>query len=455
MENKTFSQYETILYVEAYENFTKAPAELRPSLIPKFLEKLTALGIKADESQIKIRINAIHKWHQLNSRSLLNDEQFAKFKIDAETAEICKLHTDNIDAFNSLKERVTPVPVPVTQITVPAPTAAVSVPTAQVLPAAQKYERKNGSDRGMFSWWLQGVKDVFNPAARRFRRMEYWSFITGNYIIANVLIALAVVIISASGSVVSLMKNVFAIYIISLVISLPVCAAQVVALKKRMNDTFKDYALWEKKPFLTGVFAFKGSLIVFAASFVVGLLPSVIRERGFLLFLAAVLGICSTVFSIAMLVYSFRDSTPAENRYGENPKKNYVKQTKFWQIIVAYVVMIIAWIVLIIAVFSTLVDAWAGRGLADDDSVNIPLRNYTVVTEHERLSDDRYTTLVSIIISYLLRLSPRAVLTSMSAGIIPRSSSTTLKLDLKSISVSVICNMTVPPFLIIIIPPKT
>ncbi|GHU58495.1 hypothetical protein FACS1894133_3350 [Clostridia bacterium] len=109
MENTSLAQYETILYAESYNDFMNAAAEQRQTLIGGLIKKLAAAGITADETHIKQRINAVHKWHQLNSQGFANAEQLAQNGVDGETARICGLHAGNPAEFSRLKGAVTPL----------------------------------------------------------------------------------------------------------------------------------------------------------------------------------------------------------------------------------------------------------------------------------------------------------------------------------------------------------
>ena len=182
-----------------------------------------------------------------------------------------------------------------------------------------------------------------NSSVRRFRRLEYWAFMSVNGLIAYALNALAGVFL-LTGDVV----NFGAVIIVAGVISLPTAVLQYIALKKRMNDVYKDPVPGEKKPFASSVGVFKGAVITVGALFVSVLFMILPLLSFSFVPLAAIGGIAiyftrvfAVGFSIALLVFSFFDSKPLPNRYGDNPKNNYIKQTKVWQTVTLAVLVFV------------------------------------------------------------------------------------------------------------------
>ena len=91
MENQTPAQRKIALYAYAYvyKNLVNATAEVRKKIIENLQKGLAANGVKVYKVQIKQGINAVHKWHQLNSMGLATPERLAENGVDSETASIC------------------------------------------------------------------------------------------------------------------------------------------------------------------------------------------------------------------------------------------------------------------------------------------------------------------------------------------------------------------------------
>ncbi|GHU58499.1 hypothetical protein FACS1894133_3360 [Clostridia bacterium] len=106
MEKSSLAQYETILYVEAYDGFINATDEQQQTLIGGLLSKLAAVGVNVGERHIKQRINAVHKWHQLNSQWLATADYLQKAGVDTYLDEICRIHCENADKFYGIKSDV-------------------------------------------------------------------------------------------------------------------------------------------------------------------------------------------------------------------------------------------------------------------------------------------------------------------------------------------------------------